>query len=373
MTKARGPCGRAMRGWRKRRVKIVIRNAAVLPVPVCACPATSFPASDSGRTFSWMGVQCVKPAARIPSITGSGRSKLVKGRPSGWGLSVLTAWSLTGAPGESSGGRSPRSRTRSRLTARRGAWNKTRRHGRGRRVAAHHARIRGAAVRASPRTSAAARGAGGVGQQPARRARSVPHLRTPDQHRGGARDPAPSGAHGHDPSWTAMGLRDGAGPLDARAPRIPVLTGRAWSFADRLRAVDILPSSAAGLPPAECMHHLFADLDATLAARLEVGDVLVAGQQLGAGPGGVAAARALRAAGMLAVVAATYADGFDRALLDAGVPALAVDAPAVFHTGQRLRFNLEGGTIANLSSGDRQPIRNLTEAVLARLRDLLAS
>jgi 3-isopropylmalate dehydratase small subunit len=169
-----------------------------------------------------------------------------------------------------------------------------------------------------------------------------------------------------------MGLRGDAGPLDSGAPRIPVLTGRAWSFADRLRAVDILPPAAASLPPAEGVRHLFADLDATLAARLEVGDVLVAGQQLGAGPGGIAAARALRAAGMLAVVAATYADGFDGALLDAGVPALAVDAPAVFHTGQRLRLNLEGSTIANLSSGDRQPIRNLTEPVLARLRDLLA-
>ena len=85
-----------------------------------------------------------------------------------------------------------------------------------------------------------------------------------------------------------------------------------------------------------------------------------------------AAARALRAAGIVAVVAASFADGFDDALLDAGVPALEVDAPAVFHTGQRLRINLEGGTIANLSSGDRQPIRNLTEPVLARLRDLLA-
>ena len=31
-----------------------------------------------------------------------------------------------------------------------------------------------------------------------------------------------------------------------------------------------------------------------------------------------------------------------------------------------------GITIANLSSGDRQPVRNLTEALLARLRDLLA-
>ena len=170
-----------------------------------------------------------------------------------------------------------------------------------------------------------------------------------------------------------MGLRDDAEPLGAGAPRIPVLTGCAWSFADGLRAADILPPAAWDLPAADAVRHLFADLDTTLAARIGPCDVLVAGQQLGAGPGGGAAARALRAAGMLAVVAATYADDFDGALLDAGVPALAVDAPAVFHTGQRLRVNLEGGTIANLSSGDRQPIRNLTEPMLARLRDLLAA
>ena len=68
------------------------------------------------------------------------------------------------------------------------------------------------------------------------------------------------------------------------------------------------------------------------------------------------------------MVAASFADGFDDALFAADVPALAVDAPGIFHTGQRLRINFEAGTIANLSSGDRQPIRNLTEALLERLR-----
>ena len=169
-----------------------------------------------------------------------------------------------------------------------------------------------------------------------------------------------------------MGVHDDPGPLGAAAPRIPVLTGRAWSFADGLRASDVLPVGASNEPPAEATRRLFADIDPTLAARLAPGDVLVAGQQLGAGPGAVAAARALHAAGFAAVIAASYADGFADALLDAGIPALEVDAPAVFHTGQRLRINLEGGTIANLSSGDRQPVRNLTEALLARLRDLLA-
>jgi 3-isopropylmalate/(R)-2-methylmalate dehydratase small subunit len=154
--------------------------------------------------------------------------------------------------------------------------------------------------------------------------------------------------------------------------RLPVLTGRAWTFADDLAAVDILPARFASLGPKAAAPHLFADLDATLAARMAPGDILVAGQNLGAGEAGVPAARALRATGFVVVVARTFAPGFADALLSAGLPPLEVDAPNVFHTGQRMRLNLEAGTIANLSSGDRQPIRNLTEELMERLRRLLA-
>src|SRR5262249_62212956 len=85
-------------------------------------------------------------------------------------------------------------------------------------------------------------------------------------------------------------------------PRLPVLPGRAWSFSDDLAATDILPSRFAALSPAAAARELFADLDPTLAGRLGAGDVLVAGQNLGRGPGGEPAARALAAAGVIAVV-----------------------------------------------------------------------
>ncbi len=150
--------------------------------------------------------------------------------------------------------------------------------------------------------------------------------------------------------------------------RLPVLTGRAWTFADALAARDILPARYATLPVADAVARLFEDLDAGVAAALRPDDVLVAGQHLGAGPEGAAAARALKRAGMIAVVAASFAEDFAEHCLAAGLPPLEVDAPATFHTGQRMRINLEAGTIANLSSGDRQPVRNLTEAVLERLR-----
>src|SRR5690606_29017545 len=45
----------------------VTRKARVLPVPVCAWPATSRPASVSGRVCAWIGVQRVKPAASRPA------------------------------------------------------------------------------------------------------------------------------------------------------------------------------------------------------------------------------------------------------------------------------------------------------------------
>lgn len=155
----------------------------------------------------------------------------------------------------------------------------------------------------------------------------------------------------------------GGGPVDPDA-RVPTLFGVALTFADHLSASDVLPVRGGST--------LFADLDVGLAARIERGSVLVAGHRLGHGAGGAAAARALAEAGFVAVVCASFADGFDEHCLDAGLAPLEVDAPSVFHTGQRVRMNCEAGTIANLSSGDRQPIRNVSEALLERLRQALA-
>jgi len=134
--------------------------------------------------------------------------------------------------------------------------------------------------------------------------------------------------------------------------RLPVLTGRAWSFADRLPASDILPERFIGLSPDAAAAHLFADLDTTLAEEILPGDMLVAGQQLGAGASGPAAAKALAAAGFVAVVAGSFVAGFDEALLAAALPPLEVDAPAIFHTGHSgMGSGMRGGGGIHLKYG----------------------
>jgi hypothetical protein len=156
--------------------------------------------------------------------------------------------------------------------------------------------------------------------------------------------------------------------------RLPVLNGRALGFADNLGAAGHLAR------PLRCSLHgrrcaiSLPTFIPDLASQVHAGDVLVAGQNLGGGGDGAAsAARALAAAGVVAVVAGELADGFAEALLAVGLAPLEVDAPAVLphqgaHAGsasRRARSPISRAAIVGRS-------RNLTEEFLERLRALLA-
>jgi 3-isopropylmalate/(R)-2-methylmalate dehydratase small subunit len=141
---------------------------------------------------------------------------------------------------------------------------------------------------------------------------------------------------------------------------LPVMTGRAWVFADRLLAREIAASAAP--------QTLFRALDPDLASRLSPGDVLVAGSECAIGDGARDAARALRAGGMAVVIARSFAPEFFDEALAVGLPAVAIDETQMIRTGDRLRVDLEGRKVANLSSGDRYPIRELDDETVLLLR-----
>jgi 3-isopropylmalate dehydratase small subunit len=155
------------------------------------------------------------------------------------------------------------------------------------------------------------------------------------------------------------------------AEPLPTLTGRAWAFGIGLAAADVLPARFAGVAPTIARRHVFADLDDALAGRLAAGDIVVAEEHAGtAGAAGPAYA-ALRAAGVVALVARRFAPGLEDVALAAGVVPVLLDAPAFIHTGDRLRVDLDAAKVVNLSSGDRAAIRRLTDARRAALRRLL--
>ena len=156
-------------------------------------------------------------------------------------------------------------------------------------------------------------------------------------------------------------MTDSACDLD----ELPYLVGRAWTLGDGVRAEDILAPEHAGkdlAATAFVLHGVAPDL------ALRPGDFIVAGLEFGRGAATKATARALRVLGAGAVIARSFGEAFARCALHIGLPPLQVEETAAIKTGDRLRVDIEGHKVVNLSSGDRHVIRNIYGEALDVLR-----
>ncbi len=156
-------------------------------------------------------------------------------------------------------------------------------------------------------------------------------------------------------------MTDSALDLD----ELPYLVGRAWTVGDGIRAEHILAPEHAGKDlgtGAFVLHGVIPGL------VLQPGDFIVAGVEFGSGAATKATARALRSIGAGAVIARSLGEQFLRCALHVGLPPLQVEETAAIKTGDRLRVDIEGHKVVNLSSGDRYVIRNIYGEALDVLR-----
>jgi methanogen homoaconitase small subunit len=101
--------------------------------------------------------------------------------------------------------------------------------------------------------------------------------------------------------------------------------------------------------------HIFEDLDPTLAARLK-GAVIVAGRNLGCGSSREQAAIALREAGVVAVIAPSFARIFFRNAINLGLPLIESDLTCT--EGSTVAFDISEGWVE--TGGKRHTIRPLS-------------
>jgi 3-isopropylmalate/(R)-2-methylmalate dehydratase small subunit len=155
-------------------------------------------------------------------------------------------------------------------------------------------------------------------------------------------------------------------PKDAWPERIPILTGSAWAFGLDVAADLVLPPEQRASDAPE--RFLMTPVDPDFPRRLQPGDFIVAGNDFASGTTDDAGVRAIVRAGIAAVIAYSFDGAFAEHALAHALPAVCVNESLAIHTGARLRVDLEGARVVNMSSGDRYPIRNLSDAVLDRLR-----
>lgn len=132
-----------------------------------------------------------------------------------------------------------------------------------------------------------------------------------------------------------------------------IIRGRAHRVGDDVNTDYIIPAryksrteDIASLVPV-----LFEDLDPTLASRIKSGDLVVAGHNFGMGSSRETAPRLLRAAGVGAVLAQSFARIFFRNAVNVGLPVIECDTSEIAD-GDQVEADLEKGEV-------QVPARNL--------------
>jgi methanogen homoaconitase small subunit len=109
--------------------------------------------------------------------------------------------------------------------------------------------------------------------------------------------------------------------------------------------------------------HAFEDLDPALAPRL-AGAVIVAGKNMGCGSSREQAVIALKEAGVVGIVAPSFARIFFRNAINVGLPVIEADVSC--REGASVRFDLDEGWVE--ADGERFPARPLSPRMVEILR-----
>jgi len=132
-----------------------------------------------------------------------------------------------------------------------------------------------------------------------------------------------------------------------------VYRGRAWVFDDNIDTDRILPGAWLHLTePADIASHCLEGADPTFARSAQPGDFIVAGSNFGCGSSREPATFSIKALGIRAVIADSFARIFLRNAITIGLPVLVcATAREEVSLGDELEVDLGTGTIKNLTTG----------------------
>jgi 3-isopropylmalate dehydratase small subunit len=133
------------------------------------------------------------------------------------------------------------------------------------------------------------------------------------------------------------------------------IRGKVWKYGDNIDTDVIIPGRYCHIvDPAELGKHALADLDPGFVTTMTPGDIIVAGTNFGCGSSREMAPIAIKAAGVSAVVAASFARIFFRNAINIGLPIFqSVDAAQAIESGDELTIEPESGVIHNLTRGEQ--------------------
>ena len=147
------------------------------------------------------------------------------------------------------------------------------------------------------------------------------------------------------------------------------LKGRAFVFGDNLNTDYVISGKYKfkTLDMNELAKHVMEDIRPGFYDEIEPGDLVVAGENLGAGSSREQAPLVLKAAGIGAVVAKSFARIFYRNCINVGLPVVEVDTSNIAE-GDVLEIDIKGGVVKNVTKGvvlEAKPLPPVMMKILA--------
>ena len=122
--------------------------------------------------------------------------------------------------------------------------------------------------------------------------------------------------------------------------------------------------------PKEMAKHAMEDIDKEFVARVRPGDIVIAGRNFGCGSSREQAAICLKHAGVVAIVADSFARIYFRNSINLGMPAVEAEgANKAFATGDEVQLDMAAGVLRNLTKGTQVTFRPVPPFLMRILED----
>lgn len=149
-----------------------------------------------------------------------------------------------------------------------------------------------------------------------------------------------------------------------------LLKGKVWRFGDDIDTDAIIPARYLNTSdPNELARHVMEDADKEFPLKVKAGDIIIAGKNFGCGSSREHAPIAIKAAGVQAVIAKSFARIFYRNSFNIGLPIFESDAASEkIKEGDTVEVDADKGIIKNLSTGEQyiaKPIPPFMQELIA--------
>lgn len=133
-----------------------------------------------------------------------------------------------------------------------------------------------------------------------------------------------------------------------------VIKGMTWRFGNDIDTDAIIPARYLNTSdPVELAKHVMEDADRDFPAKVKAGDIIVAGKNFGCGSSREHAPIAVKAAGIQAVIAKSFARIFYRNSFNIGLPIFeSEEASEKISQGDEIEIDADKGIITNISKGE---------------------